>query len=451
MRVRPFLGVCVGTVVAAGCYVPPLAHQTKDEQIASIEPGRTSRAEAIQILGKPTALDEPSIAVWEGSWSRGTIVCRWAGVAVPLGGRAFRVLLEFDERGLVSDAQIEKADVSPNSAVSDPVSADDLALSTTRLFEATKKLKLFGDESGYARWAISPDGGSAAVYARNGKVWLVDLGRGTTREIADLGIWNVRDLQFSGDGGAVAISVAHVELVPVPGPGPTLLYKGNGDSVWTATLTTAMAFSKAGVLAASGGSKGDIRLWTCARGTDVETVAALSAVVDALAFSPDDRFLASFEREGRLRIWDVATGSEVSAAPHVGPILALAWSPDGSTLAVHGGSHVELWRVEGGSLRGVRDAFLLPFFGASSRPPGAPPSSALLFSPGGKYLAASFGAAVLWDMELGAACVRFVPSRKKGDVLLTCGFAPEEDALIVAKPDGVWRWDLADRGRSSPQ
>jgi WD40 repeat protein len=59
-----------------------------------------------------------------------------------------------------------------------------------------------------------------------------------------------------------------------------------------------------------------------------------SSPVLSLAFSPDGRSLASGDRDQAIIVWDLATGHRRQRlAEPMGPITALAYSPDGSLLA----------------------------------------------------------------------------------------------------------------------
>src|SRR5262249_34960813 len=71
-----------------------------------------------------------------------------------------------------------------------------------------------------------------------------------------------------------------------------------------------------------------------------------AAAVTAVAFAPDGRTLASGGSDHVIRLWEPATGRELArlAGEHKDPITALAYSPDGKSL-VSGGNEgtVRLW------------------------------------------------------------------------------------------------------------
>ena len=59
----------------------------------------------------------------------------------------------------------------------------------------------------------------------------------------------------------------------------------------------------------------------------------------AVAFSPDGKTLAS--ENGGVTLWQVSTGQELLLLEHTFPVTSLAFSPDGKVLALLGRDRVE--------------------------------------------------------------------------------------------------------------
>ena len=122
------------------------------------------------------------------------------------------------------------------------------------------------------------------------------------------------------------------------------------------------------------------------------TIAAHSDRICALAFSPDGHSLASAGGDRELRLWDWTTGKlHQSWSGHDGRITALLFSPDGQHLiSASSDRTVRVWPLVGGPeqhcLKHHQDWV-----------------SAIALSPDGRTLASSGddGRIVLWDWEAG--------------------------------------------------
>jgi len=119
-----------------------------------------------------------------------------------------------------------------------------------------------------------------------------------------------------------------------------------------ASAVNAVAFSPDGQTVASGGSDGAVRTWNLAdpfhpivTGATGPPLASDTGIVRSVAFSPDGHILASAfasasdNGAGAVQLWDLREPthpkiiSDLSGDDRVGPTNAVAFSPDGQTLA----------------------------------------------------------------------------------------------------------------------
>ncbi|MEU6996131.1 hypothetical protein ABZ953_36450 [Streptomyces sp. NPDC046465] len=282
-----------------------------------------------------------------------------------------------------------------------------------------------------AALAFSPDGRLLATGSNSGphggEVRLWNTATGTARTTVLRGFAEVRSVAFSPDGRSVAglVSNERSERAVVR------LWNAATGKV-RATLikpvdhVLAIAFTSHGDLLAAGDATGVVQSWDIASGETrmLKGFKAFSALTSVAAFSPDGRSVAAGDVEGRVRLWDVESGSlRTVVSRRADKVGALAFSPDGHTLALNGRTdgEVRFYDTATGRLR-----YAFPRRTASRAP--------LAFSPDGKRIAGGSdeGTVRLWD----AAPLRPGPALHKICHAVNRGLTSQERATYLREPTG---------------
>jgi WD40 repeat protein/serine/threonine protein kinase len=211
----------------------------------------------------------------------------------------------------------------------------------------------------------------AAVCAdRNAKVW--DLTTGEAVPVgpsdADHNVGTAFGVAFSPDGRHLATgSDGAVNIWDWKDH--RLLYALPGHE----TKSISVAFSRDGLLLASGSFLGSLKLWDAQTEMPlIRTIPAHAHTISALAFSSDGRRLASASFDRFVRVWDVTTGERLLDLRHSGLVRCVAFSPDGRRLASGGEDKiVRIWDATTGrevlGLRGHTDWCASVAFGPDGR------------------------------------------------------------------------------------
>jgi WD40 repeat protein len=293
--------------------------------------------------------------------------------------------------------------------------------------------------------AISPDGRALAVARLDGRVDLLDAE--TLRRTGGFEAFDGRSavaidyapdvgrLAVAGVGGGVGVwdAAAGRRLGP-------LLRAPRGPVANNPHNVQAVAFGPRGLLAAAEAG-GAVRVWDVGRRELAGPPLRLPPSVLGLAFSPDGSRLAipfgAVVAKGGdgVEVRDVKSGRRVATLPVDGEVRTVAFSPDGGLLA---GGQLDgaalLWATDGwqrvGAPLALREATAL----------------AVAFSPDGRTLATSHadGAVVLWDVgsqqPIGSPLA--LPGSPR-ELYTTARFTPDGNRLFAVHEDGrAFRWEV---------
>ncbi len=221
---------------------------------------------------------------------------------------------------------------------------------------------------------------------------------------------------------ALAASLGCSSAPPSPRPMPRAVLEAHDREIH------ALAFAPGGAMFASaGGGAADpavdeLTLWTTATGARRMTFATYKGVAASLAFSPDGTLLAVGGTDGRIVLMEIDSGAErVSFVHPKGRVACLAFSYDGRALVSVAHSEgdaeevrVSRWDVSGGA---PRDSYAV-----AASPP-------LALSPDGASLA--------WPVRGEDAGIKILNVESRTERILPGILVAPGDSLVYS-PDGKW-------------
>ncbi len=177
---------------------------------------------------------------------------------------------------------------------------------------------------------FSPDGIHIATSSFDFTAQIWDAKTGKSLHTFEYSNW-IFSVSFSPDGKHLAGGSGGVAIVWDVNTGKQVFTLTNHND-----MVDQVVFSPDGTRIATASLDGTARLWDASNGKELFGLLSHSASVFDIAFSGDSKYVATTSSDKTAKIWDVQTGKELLTLIAPSGLTGVAFSPDGSQLAVAG-------------------------------------------------------------------------------------------------------------------
>jgi WD40 repeat protein len=188
--------------------------------------------------------------------------------------------------------------------------------------------------------AFNPAGNKLASASEDRSVRVWNVGTGQELLTLQRHTGPVHSVAFSPDGTRLASAGEDGTVIVWDATKGQESYRLAGHSEWLSVV-----FSPDGTRLASIGKDGTVIVWDTTTSQEIyHFQRGGDGFLKCVTFSPDGKWLASSNQDPIVKIWDMTTGKEaftltVSSAG----VLSVAFSPDGTRLAMTGQTVVHIW------------------------------------------------------------------------------------------------------------